>query len=63
MGSGAHARTYDPSQIAGYIGKSETFGEAMAKFAADYANQTEHDYELFLQSTRTGRIIAGRAAA
>ena len=59
----AHARTGDPAQIAGYMGKTEVFDDAVAKFAVAYADQTEHDYELFLKAIRSGRIRAARAAA
>ena len=58
----AHARSGDPAQIAGYLGKSEVFEEAIAKFAVSYADQTERDYELFVKAIRDGRIIASRAA-
>lgn len=58
----AHARTGDPAAIAGYLGKSEAFDEATAKFATAYANQTESDHALFLKAIRAGRIHA-RAAA
>ena len=37
----AHARTGDPALIAGYLGKSAAFDEALADFAVAYANQTE----------------------
>ena len=57
----AHARTGDPARIAGYLGKTESFDEAIAKFAVAYADQTERDYGLFLKAIRSGRIRAGRA--
>jgi uncharacterized protein (DUF2252 family) len=59
----AHARTGDPARIAGYLGKTEAFDEAIAKFAIAYADQTERDYALFLKAIRAGRIRAGRGAA
>ena len=37
----AHARSGSPAQIAGYLGKSDTFDEAIADFAVAYADQTE----------------------
>ncbi|HET7213662.1 MAG TPA: DUF2252 domain-containing protein [Terriglobia bacterium] len=58
----AHARTGDPAAIAGYLGKSEAFDEAIGKFAAAYANQTESDHALFLKAIRAGRIRARTAA-
>jgi uncharacterized protein (DUF2252 family) len=59
----AHARTSDPAQIAGYMGKTEAFDHAIAKFAVAYADQTEHDYEFFLKAIRSGRIRSARAAS
>jgi uncharacterized protein (DUF2252 family) len=35
----AHARTGDAAQIAGYLGKNDTFDQAIAKFAVDYADR------------------------
>ena len=54
----AHARTGDPARIAGYLGKTEAFDEAIAKFAVAYADQTERDYASFLKAIRAGRIRA-----
>jgi hypothetical protein len=42
----AHARTSDPAVIAGYIGKSEAFDDALASFAMAYAARTKQDYDL-----------------
>jgi uncharacterized protein (DUF2252 family) len=47
-----HARSGDPAMLAGYIGASQRFDEAIANFAADYANQTEQDWEALLRSRR-----------
>ena len=52
----AHARTGDPARIAGYLGKSDTFDEAIEKFAVAYAGQTEHDHAALLKAIRAGRI-------
>jgi len=54
----AHARTGDPAMIAGYLGKTEAFEEAIAKFAVSYADQTERDHATFLKAIRAGRIHA-----
>ena len=43
-----HARSGDPAVIAGYIGISTRFDEAIAKFATAYAEQTEHDWQAFI---------------
>jgi uncharacterized protein (DUF2252 family) len=52
----AHARTGDPAKIAGYLGKTAAFDEAIAKFAVAYADQTERDHASFLKAIRAGRI-------
>lgn len=44
----AHARSGASGLIAGYIGKSEAFADAIASFAMLYAKQNQHDYEVFL---------------
>jgi uncharacterized protein (DUF2252 family) len=40
----AHARSGDPAAIAGYMGKSEVFDDAIASFAMLYAGQTIRDH-------------------
>jgi uncharacterized protein (DUF2252 family) len=57
----AHARTGDPASIAGYLGKSEAFEEAITAFAASYADQAERDHSSFLKALRAGRIRASGA--
>ena len=52
----AHARTGDAAQIAGYLGKSDTFDQAIAKFAVAYADQTESDHAVFVKAIRTRRL-------
>jgi len=42
----AHARTGDPAVLAGYVGKSEIFDDAVASFAMAYAELTDHDHAL-----------------
>ena len=59
----AHARTGDPARIAGYMGKTEVFDEAIAKFAVAYADQTERDFASFLKAIRAGRIRASSSAS
>src|SRR5215470_5778899 len=46
----AHARTSDPAVIAGYIGKSEAFDDALASFAMAYAARTKQDYDVLAQA-------------
>jgi uncharacterized protein (DUF2252 family) len=40
----AHARSGDPAVLAGYMGKSGIFDDALASFAMAYAARTQHDY-------------------
>jgi uncharacterized protein (DUF2252 family) len=48
-----HARTTDAAVLAGYVGKSSRLDEAIATFAAEYAEQTKADYRLFARSHTT----------
>ncbi len=45
-----HARAGDSVMLAGYIGNSPRFDEAIAKFAEAYADQTETDWKHFTKS-------------
>jgi hypothetical protein len=40
----AHARSGDPAVIAGYMGRSDAFDDAIASFAVAYADQTIVDH-------------------
>jgi len=57
----AHARTGDPPRIAGYLGKSDKFDVALAKFAFRYAEQNDRDYEALLKAIRTGTLKAQKS--
>ncbi|MDO4443499.1 MAG: DUF2252 family protein, partial [Slackia sp.] len=46
----AHARTGDRFAIAGYLGKSDAFDRAVARFARAYADQNDADYRTFLET-------------
>jgi hypothetical protein len=47
--------------IAGYLGRSTRFDEAVVTFAEAYANQTEVDWKHLVQSLKkTGRKAAGK---
>src|ERR1700748_2501789 len=52
----SHAKSGMSPEIAGYIGKSDVFAEAIADFAISYANQTEKDYQAFCAAANTGLI-------
>jgi uncharacterized protein (DUF2252 family) len=55
----AHARSGDRIAIAAYLGASDTFDLALARFATAYADQNERDYAGFKETIAAGRISAG----
>jgi uncharacterized protein (DUF2252 family) len=59
----AHARTGDSARIAGYLGKKDTFDQAMGTFALAYADQTERDYAELVKAIRAGKLPAGMDVA
>ena len=52
----AHARSGPPARISGYLGKSESFDEAIADFSLAYADQCERDYEVLEKAVRKGKL-------
>jgi len=52
-----HARSGDPLILAGYLGTGDGFAQALAKFGAAYADQTEADW----QDLRRSRKPAGKS--
>ena len=54
----AHARSGDAAMISGYLGKSDVFDKAVARFGASYADQAERDHAKFMDAIRAGRIEA-----
>jgi uncharacterized protein (DUF2252 family) len=54
----AHARSGDEIAIAAYLGRSDTFDQAIARFAAAYADLNHRDYEALLKAAADGRISA-----
>jgi Uncharacterized protein conserved in bacteria (DUF2252) len=53
-----HARSGDPAMIAGYMGASATFDDAIGEFAMEYADHNERDYRGFIRAIKEGRIEA-----
>ena len=51
-----HARTGDPSVIHGYLGTSDSFDEALGKFALAYEKQNQQDFESLIEAVNKGRI-------
>jgi uncharacterized protein (DUF2252 family) len=54
-----HARSGDPLVLAGYLGSGDGFAEALGKFGACYADQTEKDWEDLKKARRTGASKTG----
>ena len=47
--------------IAGYLGRSTRFDDAVVEFAEAYANQTELDWKQLVQSMKTtGKKVAAK---
>jgi uncharacterized protein (DUF2252 family) len=54
----AHARSGNPATIAGYLGPGDVFDDALAVFAAAYADQTERDHAALAAAVRSGKVVA-----
>ncbi|HQR09291.1 MAG TPA: DUF2252 domain-containing protein [Gemmatales bacterium] len=54
----SHARSDHPSLISGYLGKGDSFDEAVADFSVAYADQAERDHETLVKAVRSGRLEA-----
>ena len=54
----AHARTGDAAMLAGYCGNSDQLDTAMARFAMDYADQTEADHARLRKAIKAGKLEA-----
>jgi uncharacterized protein (DUF2252 family) len=52
----AHARSGDRIAIGAYLGKGETFDNAIADFSKRYADQNELDYGALADAAKSGRI-------
>jgi len=57
----AHARSGDRVAIAAYIGKKPVLDEAIADFAAAYADLNARDYRALKDAVADGRVIADTA--
>ena len=42
--------------IAGYLGSTDQFDDALAQYSEAYADQAERDYETFRSALRSGRL-------
>jgi uncharacterized protein (DUF2252 family) len=54
----AHARTGDRVAIAAYLGASDSFDRALARFAEAYADTSESDHRALVDAVRSGRVAA-----
>jgi len=54
----AHARSGDRIAIAAYLGGSDVFDQAITRFAAAYADQTERDHQALVDAVASGRLTA-----
>ena len=53
----AHARTGNRFAIAAYLGNTNEFDKALAKFAIAYADQNENDYVQFMKALEAGQMF------
>jgi hypothetical protein len=52
----AHARSGLSAQIAGYLGKNDSFESAMTSFALAYRARNQADFEALASAAKQGRI-------
>ena len=52
----AHDKAGDAAMIAGYLGSSDQFDEAIGDYAVAYADEVERDYRTFVRAVRSGRL-------
>jgi uncharacterized protein (DUF2252 family) len=52
----AHDKAGDSAMIAGYLGSTDKFDEAIGDYAIAYADQVERDYATFAKAVRDGRL-------
>ena len=46
--------------ISGYLGQSDAFDQALARFALAYADQTERDHAALVKAVKAGRVQVDR---
>jgi uncharacterized protein (DUF2252 family) len=54
----AHAKSGDATTISGYLGKHDTFDQALGAFAMAYADQNEADHAALVEAVKSGRLEA-----
>jgi len=53
----AHARSGDAALIAGYMGSSAVFDDAICEFAVEYSDQNQRDYRAFVKAVREAMLL------
>jgi hypothetical protein len=54
----SHARSGCSTTLSGYMGKSDSFDQAIAAFSAAYADQNERDHAALDRAVRKGEVSA-----
>jgi uncharacterized protein (DUF2252 family) len=54
----SHARSGNSALISGYLGKSDTFDQAIASFSKAYADQNEKDHAALARAIKQGKVKA-----
>jgi len=54
----SHARSGHSAMISGYIGQSDVFEDAIARFSMSYADQNEKDHNELNRAVRSGKVAA-----
>ena len=54
----AHARSGDRVAIASYLGRHDTFDQAIADFSATYADQNDRDHAALRAAVKDGKVEA-----
>jgi hypothetical protein len=54
----SHARSGCATTMSGYMGKSDTFDQALATFSVAYADQNERDHAALERAVRRGKVKA-----
>jgi hypothetical protein len=54
----AHAKSGDAAVLSGYLGKNDTFDDAIGAFALAYADQNERDHAALVAAVRSGKVEA-----
>jgi hypothetical protein len=54
----AHAKSGDGWMMSGYLGKNDSFDEAIASFAKAYSDLAERDHALLRAAVKSGKLDA-----